>query len=93
MEVADSVGKGENMRLDFLAILPRSEHLLTFYRSFYFVDERQEDGGAMWNGVNADAHADFIGSLVKGEAQEHVPWKATFVKGKGYVKFNDDVSA
>lgn len=47
----------------------------------------------MWNGVNADAHADFIGSLVKGEAQEYVPWKATFVKGKGYVKFDDDVSA
>lgn len=74
-------------------LLFRFVYLLTFHRSFYFVDERQEDGGAMWNGVNADAHADFIGSLVKGEGQRHVPWKATFVKGKGYVTFNDDVSA
>lgn len=34
--------------------------------------------------LNGDAHADFFEQLA-----EHVdvPWLATFVKGKGYVKF------
>lgn len=45
----------------------------------------------MWNGVNADAHADFISDLVKGAVKD-VPWKATFVKGQGYVHFADDAA-
>jgi len=45
----------------------------------------------MWNGVNADAHAEFISGLVDGSVED-VPWKATFVKGKGYVPFADDCS-
>ena len=45
----------------------------------------------MWHGVNADAHADFISDLVKGAVKD-VPWKATFVKGQGYVQFADDAA-
>lgn len=45
----------------------------------------------MWQGVNAEAHADFISSLVANSSRD-VPWKATFVKGKGYVAFADDAS-
>jgi hypothetical protein len=45
----------------------------------------------MWQGVNADAHAEFIFGLVEGSVKD-VPWKATFVKGKGYAHFADDES-
>lgn len=43
----------------------------------------------MWNGVNADVHAEFISGLIDGSVKD-VPWKATIVKGKGYVAFADD---
>jgi len=59
--------------------------LMWSYR-FYFVDEREQDGTPMWQGVNADAHAEFISGLVDGSVKD-VPWKATFVKGKGYAHF------
>lgn len=34
--------------------------------------------------LDGDAHAEFYAQLVK---HEDIPWNATFVKGKGYVKF------
>jgi hypothetical protein len=43
----------------------------------------------MWSGVNADVHADFISGSIEGSVKD-VPWKATIVKGKGYVPFADD---
>jgi hypothetical protein len=43
----------------------------------------------MWKGVNADAHAEFLAELIK-SGGEDVPWKATFVKGKGYVALDGD---
>lgn len=45
----------------------------------------------MWKGVNADAHASLMWDLIAGEEKD-VPWKATFVKGKGYVHFADDAA-
>jgi hypothetical protein len=43
----------------------------------------------MWKGVNADAHADFMADLIESGGKD-VPWKATFVNGKGHVAFADD---
>jgi hypothetical protein len=63
--------------------------MLTWLRRFYFVDEREQDGTPMWNGVNADVHAEFIAGTADGSVRD-VPWKATIVKGKGYVPFTDD---
>jgi hypothetical protein len=40
----------------------------------------------MRQGVNADAHAEFISGSVDGSVKD-VLWKATFVKGKGYAHF------
>jgi hypothetical protein len=39
----------------------------------------------MNNEVNGPAHGEFYAELVKGERE--VPWLATFVQGRGYVKF------
>lgn len=35
--------------------------------------------------LDGDAHAEFYAELAGGG--DEVPWHATFVKGKGYVKF------
>lgn len=35
--------------------------------------------------LDGDAHAEFYAQLASGEVE--APWHATFVKGKGYVKF------
>jgi hypothetical protein len=40
----------------------------------------------MLSGVEGDAHADFFWELIEDQKQSY-PWEATFVKGKGYVKF------
>ena len=53
------------------------------------MDEREQDGTPMWHGVNAYVHAEFISGVVE-ETVKDVPWKATIVKGKGYVPFADD---
>jgi hypothetical protein len=39
----------------------------------------------MGNNVDGPAHGEFYAQLVQREKE--VPWLATFVKGKGYVKF------
>ena len=69
-----------------------AEVRLTSVQRFYFVDEREQDGTPMWHGVNADVHADFMSGVVEGSVKD-VPWKATIVKGKGYVPFTDDASS
>ena len=56
------------------------------------MDEREPDGTPMWHGVNPDVHAEFISGVAEGIVKD-VPWKATIVKGKGYVPFTDDASS
>ncbi|KAF2096996.1 NAD(P)-binding protein [Rhizodiscina lignyota] len=56
---------------------------------FYFVDERTPDGGAVYGDIDAKAHTELFLSLAKGD--NTVPWHATFVKGKGYVKFPNSI--
>ncbi|KAF2478746.1 hypothetical protein BDY17DRAFT_258557 [Neohortaea acidophila] len=54
-------------------------------RFFFYADERTADGGPKAMQLDGDAHAEFFAQLARGEGD--VPWHATFVKGKGYVKF------
>lgn len=53
---------------------------------FFYADQRQPDGAPMGNGVDGPAHGEFYAKLVQRESND-VPWLATFVKDKGYVKF------
>jgi hypothetical protein len=52
---------------------------------FYYADERNEDGFAVFMDLSGEAAADFYVKLAEG--MEQGPWQATHVKGKGYVKF------
>jgi hypothetical protein len=58
--------------------------LISGYR-FFYADQRLPDGAPMGNNVDGPAHGEFYAQLVQREKE--VPWLATFVKGKGYVKF------
>jgi len=53
---------------------------------FIYADERQEGGKFTGPALNGPAHGDFYSQLAASGA-ENVPWHATFVKNKGYVKF------
>ncbi|VUC24518.1 unnamed protein product [Clonostachys rosea] len=52
---------------------------------FFYADERSESGGMKGLELDGEAHGDFYAQLATHEKE--VPWHATFVKGKGYVKF------
>jgi hypothetical protein len=52
---------------------------------FFYADERKEDGSLKGMAIDGEAHADFYADLAAHAGT--VPWSATFVKGKGYVKF------
>ncbi|KAB5584958.1 hypothetical protein GE09DRAFT_1068859 [Coniochaeta sp. 2T2.1] len=52
---------------------------------FFYADERHADGKSKGEALDGAAHADFYEQLAKHEG--NVPWQATFVKDKGYVKF------
>ncbi|KAI1747367.1 hypothetical protein F4782DRAFT_425808 [Xylaria castorea] len=56
--------------------------------SFYYVDERDTNGGPMYKGVNANAHADAFLELAREPNQG--PWQYTFTKDKGYAVFSKD---
>jgi len=52
---------------------------------FYYVDERTPSGDAVYGDIDGEAHATHILDLAEHNKQE--PPLQTFVKGKGYVKF------
>ncbi|KAJ6161471.1 hypothetical protein N7485_009701 [Penicillium canescens] len=58
----------------------------TFIYTGSFADERTEDRTAVGNAPDGAAHAELYTQLASHEG--NVPWHATFVKGKGYVKFD-----
>lgn len=62
---------------------PYVEHAAKVYR-FYYVDERQVDGGPTIP-VNGPAAGETYVNLA--EQKEQGPWDYTFVKEKGYVEF------
>ncbi|KAF3762277.1 hypothetical protein M406DRAFT_347430 [Cryphonectria parasitica EP155] len=51
---------------------------------FFYADERTADGKIKGQQLDGPAHGEFYIQLAN--HQENVPWQATFVKGKGYVK-------
>lgn len=53
---------------------------------FFYADERNDDGTSKGMELDGPAHGDFFVQLASHE--ENVPWHATFVKNKGYVKFD-----
>jgi hypothetical protein len=61
-------------------------HILLTRNSFYYVDERKADGSPAGPAVDGPAHAEVFYELASKAGQE--PWQWTFVKDKGYVKFN-----
>ncbi|KAH7342555.1 hypothetical protein BKA65DRAFT_586487 [Rhexocercosporidium sp. MPI-PUGE-AT-0058] len=54
---------------------------------FFYADERTEEGKLKGFALDGDAHGEFYAQLAKPEDGAEIPWNATFVKGKGYVKF------
>ncbi|GAM91425.1 hypothetical protein ANO11243_094750 [Dothideomycetidae sp. 11243] len=52
---------------------------------FFYADERKADGSSPGQNIDGEGHAEFYASLARQEGD--VPWQATFVTGKGYVKF------
>ncbi|EED12613.1 conserved hypothetical protein [Talaromyces stipitatus ATCC 10500] len=52
---------------------------------FFYADERHEDGKFKGMAVDGPAHGEFYPQLASNDGG--VPWHATFIKGKGYVKF------
>ena len=57
--------------------------------SFYYADERKEDGAPVYMAIDGDAHGKFYVELSK---KNQIPWLATFVKGTGYVDFSSQRS-
>jgi hypothetical protein len=55
---------------------------------FYFADERQSNGGPT---IPVDGPAAGEAYVELAEKKEQGPWNWTFVKGKGYVDFKDNV--
>ncbi|OQV10143.1 hypothetical protein CLAIMM_14183 [Cladophialophora immunda] len=53
---------------------------------FYYADERNAEGDAVYRAVDGEAHGQFYVELAEKEGQG--PWLATFVKGTGYVDFS-----
>ncbi|KAL8787188.1 MAG: hypothetical protein Q9195_007879 [Heterodermia aff. obscurata] len=56
---------------------------------WYFADQRFEDGASVMSYVDGEAHAEYYWALVKGKEQG--PWNSTFVKGKGYRRFEGEL--
>ncbi|KAK1246165.1 hypothetical protein MKX07_005234 [Trichoderma sp. CBMAI-0711] len=54
---------------------------------FYYADEREPNGEPAYDKLDAEAHGDYYVKLAEESFQG--PWHATFVKGKGYVKFDE----
>ena len=58
---------------------------------YFFIDERTLEGKPMFTGLGGQAHADFFFSLAERKTSGEVPWKATFVSGKGYTEFPNEL--
>ncbi|KAI9714586.1 MAG: hypothetical protein M1812_006391 [Candelaria pacifica] len=56
---------------------------------WYFADQRFNDGASVMAHINGEAHGDYYWQLVNQKTQG--PWNNTFVKGKGYKKFEPEL--
>jgi hypothetical protein len=59
--------------------------LADWCRSFYYADERTEDGNAVGGSISGEAAAEEYPRIAEIEGQG--PWMYTFVKGGGYRDF------
>ncbi|KAI0408019.1 hypothetical protein F4802DRAFT_446984 [Xylaria palmicola] len=79
------VGKTTSARVvEYLALTSYNEKPF----SFYYVDERAEDGGPMYKGVNGDPHAQVFLELARSTKQG--PWQYTFSEKNGYAVFSKE---
>ncbi|KAI1121778.1 hypothetical protein F5Y10DRAFT_93303 [Nemania abortiva] len=78
-----NLGMGKSATAFWLGVAD-STYAAKGYR-FFYADERKEDGASKGSAIDGPAHADFFAQLASHEG--NVPWLATFVKDKGYVKF------
>ncbi|PVI07515.1 NAD(P)-binding protein [Periconia macrospinosa] len=81
LTVALGVGKSAS---SYFIGMADNQYAKLGYR-FFYADERNEDGSMKGMKLDGDAHAEFYAQLASGQGE--IPWHATFVKGKGYVKF------
>ena len=56
---------------------------------WYFADQRFDDGTSVMAHVDGEAHGEYYWSLVNQKIQG--PWNSTFVKGKGYKRFDPEL--
>ncbi|KAL7931539.1 NAD(P)-binding protein [Trichoderma chlorosporum] len=85
LEPLISFGMGKSATAHMIHYL--SEVYKTSGYKFYHVDERESNGEPAYNQLDAEAHADYYIKLT--EENDQGPWNATFVKQKGYVKFDE----
>ncbi|KAL5336255.1 hypothetical protein BJX70DRAFT_373113, partial [Aspergillus crustosus] len=78
-----NLGVGKSASAYWLGVADQS-YTARDYR-FFYADERKADGNLVGNDLNGPAHAEFFAQLASHEG--NIPWFATFVAGKGYVKF------
>ena len=57
---------------------------------WYFADQRFDDGSSMMATIDGPAHGEYYWDLVNQKTQG--PWNNTFVKDKGYKKFDGELS-
>ena len=60
------------------------------FASFYYVDERTENGQPAMMKIDGQAHGEFVWFLT--QQKEQGPWDATFVKGFGYKNFDSVIA-
>lgn len=81
-----SLGSGKNASLYFVEAAAHA-YREKGYR-FYFADERTPEGGSTMDLIDGNAHGEEFWKLAN--SKEQAPVNYTFVKGKGYVKFESD---
>ncbi|KAL6699457.1 NAD(P)-binding protein [Trichoderma pleuroticola] len=86
LEPLISMGMGKSASAHMIHYL--SEVYKSSGYKFYHTDERLSDGEPAYDKLDAEAHADYYIQLTEGKDQG--PWNATFVKEKGYVKFDEN---
>lgn len=71
---------------DSTCLLAHNSMLIISMLRFYYVDQRQSDGGITYP-TGAEAHANTFLELAQDPKQRS--WHYTFVDGKGYVDFEE----
>ena len=57
---------------------------------WYLADQRFDNGASVMAHISGEAHSDYYWDLVNQKTQG--PWNSTFVKGKGYKKFDGELA-